>query len=316
MDQDGRFVKPDEHTDVAVVIVTYNSVQHVGALLEDLRRDARDLAMRVIIVDNDSYDGTVDRVSAEDDVVVICSGGNIGYAGGINCARPHIGDCNAVLILNPDLRVEQGAISVMMAALERPGVGAVVPLNVLGDGAAHDWTLRREPTILRALGDALVGGRRLAGRPDWLSETDVKPQSYRTPHAIDWATGAAVLIKADVERSVGDWDESFFLYSEETDYFRRIRETGHLVWFEPAAVVIHAGGGSGTSYTLQALQTVNRIRYVQARHSKPYGAVFRSVAVLTEISRIHRPAHRATLPYVLNKRRWSDLPKASFASER
>ena len=54
-----------------------------------------------------------------------------------------------------------------------------------------------------------------------------------------------MLIRADVEQSVGDWIE-FFMYSEEIDYCRRIRERGYLAWFEPTAVVEHPGGGGGS----------------------------------------------------------------------
>lgn len=311
----GRFVQANEHADVAVVVVTYNSARYLPCLLDDLRRDAHEMALRLIVVDNDSCDDSADIVAAEEDIILIRSDGNLGFGAGINQARPRLGPCSAVLILNPDLRVRERAIERMVASLKKPGVGAVVPLNVTGEDDAIDPTLRREPSITRALGDAIVGGRRFRGRPPGLSETELRTESYTRDHAVDWATGSAMLIRADVEQSVGDWIEEFFMYSEEIDYCRRIRERGYLIWFEPAAVVEHAGGGggSGRSTALSTLETVNRIRYVEGCHSRTYATVFRAVILLATVMRSHRRPHRESLRFLLNRDRWSDLPTATVA---
>jgi GT2 family glycosyltransferase len=316
MGDTGRFVEADRSADIVVVVVTYNSASKVDHLLTDLHRDAASLALRVVIVDNESTDGTADLVAKHDGIYLIRSGGNLGYAGGINRARPHLGPCTAVLVLNPDLRVREGSLTAMLSALARPDVGAVVPLNVFDEADELDLTLRREPSILGALGDALVGGRRFAGRPRWLTETELRLERYQKAHAIDWATGAALLIRADVERAIGDWDESYFLYSEETDYCRRIRDHGHRVWFEPKAVVQHSGAGSGTSPTLTSLMAVNRVRYVERHHRRPYAATYRGVVALCEALRARDAVHRRTLWMLLGRDRWRELPRATVVTEK
>jgi GT2 family glycosyltransferase len=185
------------------------------------------MSCRLVVVDNDSQDGSADLVAAEEDIVLIRSDRNLGFGAGVNEARTRLGPCSAVLILNPDMRVREHAVERMLASSRRSGVGAVVPLNITGADGAIDPTLRREPSIMRALGDAIGGGRRFPSRPGWLSETDMRSDSYTREHAVDWATGSAMLIRADVEQSVGKWTEEFFMYSEEIDYCRRIREQGH-----------------------------------------------------------------------------------------
>ena len=165
-----------------------------------------------------------------------------------------------------------------------------------------------------ALVDALVGGRRFAGRPRWLTETELRLERYQKPHAVDWATGAALLIRADVERAIGDWDESYFLYSEETDYCRRIRDHGYRVWFEPKAVVQHSGAGSGTSPALSSLMAVNRVRYVERHHRRPYAATYRGVVALGEALRARDPVHRRTLGILLRRNRWRELPHATVGT--
>lgn len=85
------------------MVVAYNSAADLPDLIDDLRRAARDCRVRLIVVDNQSSDGTVDLVRAHEDVELVETGGNLGYAGGINAGLRVVGDCDAVLILNSDL---------------------------------------------------------------------------------------------------------------------------------------------------------------------------------------------------------------------
>lgn len=305
----GSFVSANEAADVVVITVTYNSAAHIGRLIESLRGEATTCRLRVIVVDNSSADGTVDIVRSHGDVLVAPAGGNVGYAGGINVGMRQAGASAApVLILNPDLTVDRQCISYLLACQRRTGAGAVVPKILEPDGAIYP-SLRREPSLTRALGDAALGSRMPARAGLW-SEMVTNPEEYERPHRIDWATGAALLVDADVAQRVGAWDEQFFLYSEETDYFRRIRELGAHVWYEPGASVHHAQGGSGSSPELASLLTVNRIRYVRKHHGRGAAAVYRAAVALHELVRSYMPAHRQALHHVLSEPSWIDLPHA------
>ncbi|HEY9314834.1 glycosyltransferase family 2 protein [Williamsia sp.] len=309
MIDDNDFIGVDGRADVAVIVVTYNSSDDIGHLLADLRREARENVIRVVLVDNDSTDGTRDIVARHHDVVLISAGGNIGYAGGINVARRQIGDCRAVLILNPDLRVRAGTVGTMLRILDRSRIGVVVPRIVDADGLTYP-SLRSEPSVVGTLGDSLFGHHFDRRHERW-SETVWNPKRYHHPHEIDWATGAALLIRADVDRAVGDWDERYFLYSEEVDYFRRIRASGALIWFDPRAVVEHRGAGSGSSPELATLMSVNRVRYFDRYHGELQSASHRAMVMLGEALRSYDSGHRKTLRVLCNSARWVDLPKAS-----
>lgn len=303
-----NFVPIDVHADVAAIVVTYNSAADVSSLIEDLRTATRSCAVRLIVVDNGSSDGTSDVIRAHSDVIFVDSGGNLGYAGGINCGLRWIGSCDAVLVLNPDLRLAPDAVPRLLGALEADNVGAAVPL-MLDENDVTYMSLRHEPSIIRAIGDALLGGK-VRRRPTFSSEIDARPERYAEPHDVDWATGAAILVRASVAHDVGDWYEEFFLFSEETDYCRRIRARGHRIRFEPTAVVKHRQGGSGTS-SLTTLLAVNRVRYVERHHGRLYSAAFRAAVLLAEALRSYDPAHRRTWAVVANRDRWRDLPKAT-----
>ncbi|GGE91694.1 glycosyltransferase family 2 protein [Mycetocola zhadangensis] len=308
------FVGPDTAAEVAVIIVTYNSAADIDSLITSLRREAKQTRLRVIVADNHSADGTLEIVGLHSDVIGFSTSGNIGYAAGINAARQHLGDAESVLILNPDLVVEPGAVRALLDRVEYSAAGVVVP-RILEDSGATYESLRREPTLTRAIGDALFGSR-FTSRPGWLSEMVYdEGASYGTAHVVEWATGAALLIRRDVADLVGGWDERFFLYSEEVDYFRRVRDAGEVVWFDPEAVVRHSQGGSGTSTALMALMTVNRIRYIEKGHGAVYTAAYRAAVVLHELLRSYQPAHRTSLGFVANRKTWRFLPRATGAVE-
>ena len=88
----GRFVGPVGHAEVAVVVVTYNSADDIDALIRDLRSVAAEREVRLVVVDNESADGTVALVRQHNDVVVVESGGNKGYAAGLNAGMRAAGE--------------------------------------------------------------------------------------------------------------------------------------------------------------------------------------------------------------------------------
>lgn len=306
---DARFVGADGHADVAVIVVTYNSAAHVGRLLVSLRAECADMRLRVVVADNGSTDETRTLLVGEPDLITVETGGNLGYAGGVNAARGQVGDADTVLVMNPDLLIQRGALQGMLNRMNAADAGAVVPRLLNTDGTTYH-SLRREPTLGRAVGDALFGSHN-DHRPEWMSEIDVDPESYQYAHRVDWATGAALLVRRDVAEAVGDWDERFFLYSEETDYFRRVRGAGATIWYEPEARVRHDQGGSGSSPALAALLVVNRVRYIRKYRSAAYAAAFHATVALHEALRSTDAAHRATLRVVLDPASWRRLPHAT-----
>lgn len=297
---------------VTAIVVTYNSGKHVGDLLKDLRALHGPHEVRILVVDNGSQDGTCEIVRRAG-VELIETNANLGYAGAINVGLQSRGTCDAVLVLNPDLRMDADALDSMWRLLRANDAGAVVPRIHDGQGNLYE-SLRFEPTLLGGLGDALLGSR-FRARPPWLADIDRDPQSYQFPHPADWATGAAILIDEGAVRDVGPWNEDFFLYCEETDFFRRLRQTGATVWFDPAARMEHDAHGSGAAPELDALMAVNRVRYAELHHGRVFAQAMRWVAVLAELVRVAQGAeHRRALRYLLDRRAWWQLPNADAAT--
>jgi GT2 family glycosyltransferase len=155
-----------------------------------------------------------------------------------------------------------------------PSVGVVAPLVLYPDGRRQD-SLRREPTLPRAI------GLNWTGIP-LLSEYVTSDADYRVARDVDWALGAAVMVSRECFERVGPWDESFFLYSEETDFCLRARDAGWRTRFAPDAVVVHHGGGSGRSGTTHQMLILNRVRLYARRHSAPASWLYWAATVVSE----------------------------------
>ena len=282
--------------DVVAVVVTWNSARWLPRLLASLPSgfDGVD-TWRLVVADNDSSDETVALVrSLAPDATVVQMGRNVGYAAAINAGAVAGGD-GALLVLNPDLELRPGSVSGLLSSLEVPGTGISVPRIRDPDGSTQR-SLRRDPTVLRALGESVLGGHR-AGRHAALGEIVIAARAYDHPHTVDWATGAALLVSAECRYRLGPWDESFFLFSEETEYMQRARGSGFDVRFTPSAEVTHVGGESHVSPRLWSILMVNRARLFARTHGRLSAALFRFALALGEIPRAlaGRPTSRAAL---------------------
>jgi N-acetylglucosaminyl-diphospho-decaprenol L-rhamnosyltransferase len=268
---------------VAVVVVTYNSADELCGCLEALRdggADGVDLT-DVVVVDNASDDASTEIAKAFDGlpISVVQLIENVGYSAGLNAGvtalrnRPP----DAVMVLNPDCRLRRGSLAILARALQAPGRGTVAPRLLNPDGTLQP-TLRRRPTIPGVFAESILGGR-LANRFG-LGELVFSEGPHQRPGPVPWACGAALLMAWPLLEQVGPWDESFLLYSEETEYLLRAADHGWTTWFEPAAVIEHKGGESHTRPSLAALMTVNRVKLFKERHGVTRGRVYAAGLVL------------------------------------
>ena len=267
---------------IGVVIVTFNSSAHIDQLTTSLDDAFGSAPHRVVVVDNASTDDSVALVRSKG-LEVIEMGRNAGYSAGINAGLEVLTESSAVLILNPDVIVGHDAVAEMYAALDDPTVGVVVPQTRQYSGElSHNQ--RRDPSLPRALGSAVLGAER-ASRWPALSETVADTAHYLKPRDVDWGVGAVMMISRTCIDTVGSWDESFFLYSEETDYCQRVRRHGLRVRYVPTAVVFHEGGGGVGDCRLRSMMTVNKVRLYGRQHNRVATFAFLAASFLYEGTR-------------------------------
>ncbi len=299
--------------ELAVIIVTYRSADVIAECLAALPAALAGTGpSRLLVVDNASPDDTVDVVRRSAPwAQVLPQPGNGGFAAGVNAGLAAAPGCD-VLILNADIRLAAGSVQLLREAAAKPGAGIAVPRLTDGAGLLQP-SLRRRPTVLRALGEAALGGTR-AGRFGPLGELVLDPVRYEHAGWADWATGAAWLIRRACLDAVGPFDERYFLYSEETDYALRAGTAGFGLRYTPAAEAVHLGGEAQTSAPLWTLLTANRVRLHRERYGRLRGAGMRAALLLGEVLRsgsggpAGRARHRAARSGLLHMRQWPVRP--------
>jgi N-acetylglucosaminyl-diphospho-decaprenol L-rhamnosyltransferase len=291
---------------VTIVTVLHNSAAHLHAFLDALPAATEGVpAWQLIVVDNGSIDDGPAQVIARAPHAVVIRQENLGYAAGINVGIGVAEPSQAVLVVNPDVTLGPGCVAALLDEIADPCVGIAVPL-VYTPERRLVWSLRREPTVLRALGEAVLGGGR-AGRFPALGEVVCDPSAYRRSARADWASGCVMLISRACLEAVGAWDERYFLYSEETDFALRARDAGLALRLTPSAVATHVGGD--VSPRLWSMLTVNRVRLFARRHRPAHTALFWGVVTINEALRapFGPPIHRAALGALLRPSRWGAL---------
>jgi N-acetylglucosaminyl-diphospho-decaprenol L-rhamnosyltransferase len=290
---------------VTIGVLTYNSESMLPDLLDSLPAGLAGVSdWRLVIADSGSADRTIEVAERlAPDATLVKLGGNRGFAAGVNAVAAAEPLADAVLILSPTVRLGPGCVRCLLDSLHETDAGIVVPRLSGGQGESRT-SLRRRPTLARAWTEALVGGQR-AQRIGALSEVIADPESYRADTRADWATGAVTLVSRACLTKVGPWDESFFLYSEETDFELRAADHGFRLVFSPRATAIHLGGVSRARPELWALTCANKVRLYGMRHRRLPAWAFWTAVLAGEMLRcaVSRPqGRRAAIGKLLRER--------------
>jgi GT2 family glycosyltransferase len=201
-------------------------------------------------VDNASTDNSMGQLTAcfknEPRLKIICNVANRGFAAACNMGvKQTKGD--RILFLNPDSRLEQGAVAEMLKTLDSgDSVGMVGGLLINPDGSEQGGGRRAVPTpwrsFVRAFGLSRFSNRWPKLFSDYYLNRNHLPSC---PEEVEAISGACMLVKREVIENIGLWDEAYFLHCEDLDLCMRFRQKGWRVMFVPAARVFHAAGVCG-----------------------------------------------------------------------
>lgn len=263
--------------DIAIITVSTNEAHWLRPCLGSVFAHLGEVRADVVVVDNESDDGTTDLVAAEFPAARVVRCRNHGFSHANNRALMTC-DARYVLFLNPDTEIVEGTFHELVLAMDaRPTVG-LVGVRQVNPAGGLDPTIRRFPNALRAIGDALAA-ERLPRRPHWLGERELNPAVYAREVACDWTSGSFMLARREAIESAGFLDERFFMYSDETDLCRRIKTAGWEVRHLPLMTIIHHAGKAGVKPSIESLNAYTRIVYAR-KHFSPAHRVLYSGAVL------------------------------------
>ena len=234
--------------EVSVVIVSYNTREILRRCLARLHEEMSGLHGEVIVIDNASADGSARMVATEfPRVTLVRSIVNLGFAAANNRGF-RIASGRYVVLLNPDAFLGRGALERAVAHMQahpRAGIAGgrlTDPQGRLQPSGRLFPSLLNEVLVTTGLSTRYPRSR-LFGRFD---------RSWADPEAparVDWVPGAFTIVRNDLLESLGGFDERFFLYYEEVDLCRRVREAGYEVWYWPDISVTHIGGASSKTVT-------------------------------------------------------------------
>jgi N-acetylglucosaminyl-diphospho-decaprenol L-rhamnosyltransferase len=275
---------------VDAVIVSYNSRDTLRECVDPL------LALpdvNVIVVDNDSPDGSLDVVQ-DLPLQAVQSGENAGFGAGCNRGAA-AGSAPLILMLNPDAALTADALARMAAVLEADPQVVLVGPRLVDESGELMFSVRRYPT-LRSMWARALFLHRLWPRAPWANEIETRPEVYDRPADHEWVSGACMLIRRDAFEAAGGFDDGFFMYCEDQDLCRRLRAAGGRVRYEPSAVVAHRGGHSAPRTSLFATLARSRVRYAR-KHNGRVRATLQRAAIVAEAlthalaGAAGRPAH-------------------------
>jgi N-acetylglucosaminyl-diphospho-decaprenol L-rhamnosyltransferase len=222
--------------EVSVVVVTHNALPWLEPSLESV------LGEETIVVDNGSTDGTVATVRERFPGVQVVEQENRGLAAGWNVGMAR-GSGRYFLILNADAWLADGALTALVAFADEHPEAAVVGPRLLNPDGSLQRSVRGFPTLWRLATEYLFL-RKLAPRSQLLNGFYAGGFEHGEVYEAEFLMGACLLVRREAVEQVGALDESFFLFSEETDWCYRFVAAGWKVLFYPGAECVHVGGGS------------------------------------------------------------------------
>ena len=233
---------PKANGQVDVVVVTFNPGQTIADFLGSV--PGAGAVASVTVVDNSSSDDAARLAATSAGARFIQTGRNAGYGTAAN-AGAAAGAASWVLICNADIELAPGAVDALVAVGEGdPSIGSVGPLVLELDGTVY-------PSARPLPGIVMGGGHAALGRI-WPSN----PFSRRYRIELDpaggeveagWLSGSCVLVRREAWTRLGGFDEDFFMFFEDVDLGRRLRDAGYLNVWTPSAIVTHLGGHSWRS---------------------------------------------------------------------
>jgi GT2 family glycosyltransferase len=222
--------------DASVVVVTYNALPWIEQSIESVQDE------EVVVVDNGSTDGTVDVVRELFPQARLIERENLGLASGWNAGMAVVTG-RYFLLLNADAWMTDGSLARLVEFADAHPEAAVVGPKLLNTDGTLQRSVRGFPTLWR-LATEYFFLRKLAPGSQLLNAFYAGGFEHDEEREVEVVMGACMLVRREAVEQVGSLDESFFLFSEETDWCYRFEEAGWKVIFFPGAECVHVGGAS------------------------------------------------------------------------
>ncbi len=224
---------------VSVVIVDYQSKAFAEQLIKSVERHST--CIREIIVVDNNPEGIHLDYSPKIKTIVRSARGNVGFTRGNNLGFKDAA-AEYVLFLNPDMVFMNDVAGILLEKLRSDkSIGAIGPQFLNQDGT-HQVSTRSFPSLSFALSRFMPGGRHLF-KKKWAQYYDVTGRED-SERFVDTISTGAFMIRKELFEQLGGFDENTFMYGEDAELCKRIRDRGLRVLYYPSARLLHYGGQS------------------------------------------------------------------------
>lgn len=232
--------------DLSIIIVSYNTKEFLKGCIESIYKTTKNITFEIIVVDNNSTDGTVDILNKlkTENFLLIKNKVNLGFSKannlGVKKAKGRYS-----LFLNPDIEVYEGTLEGMVKFMdEHEDAGAATCKLVMPNGQIDDASHRGEPTPWNAL-THFTGLGKLFGKTKLFGGYNLGYLDLNKTHEIEALAGAFMLVRRKAGEEASWWDEDYFFYGEDLDFCYVLRQKGWKIYYVPEYSVLHYKGVSG-----------------------------------------------------------------------
>ncbi|MBD3343450.1 MAG: glycosyltransferase [Chitinivibrionales bacterium] len=299
--------------DLSVIIINWNSREYLRNCIRSIYRHLTNYSSEIIVLDNASYDGTGKMLrNSFPSVTFIQNTENNGFARANNRAFGHSSG-DYLLFLNPDTKIHDRSIETMLQFLKTSDRAGIAGCKLIGgSGVLQLNSILSSPTIINQLFDLeilqkLYLRRLLKGIPPLFPKPD-------GPFEVDTVCGAALMIRRDIFAALGGFPTDYFMFSEDIDLCRRVRQQGFGVYVIPSAQIIHYGGQSSSKveaglFTVIQMK-ISRFIYFKKYHGPLYAKAYKAAIFIVALCRM--TIILALLPVLKNRftvslRKWSSI---------
>lgn len=272
---------------VSAIIVTWNGKRYALECLASLRQNTGTVPVEVIVVDNNSSDGTPDEIRRQfPTVTLICNDANLGFARanniGLAAARGRY-----LCLVNSDVVVPTGCIENMLSFMDQnAGIGMLGP-KMLAPGGGIGQSVMRLPTVWNTLCCSL-GLHTLFPKSKLFGGFLMNGYPYDSIDDVEVLTGWFWMVRRQPLAQVGGLDEQFFMYGEDIDWSYRFRKAGWRVVFYPESEALHYGAASSAQAPTRFYVEMRRanLQYFRKHHGRLGGMGYKTAVLVHELVRL------------------------------
>jgi hypothetical protein len=228
---------------LSIIIVNYKVRDKLIRCIKSIKKYEPNISYEIVVVDNEGDNGLQDSLSKFKEVIYIKSKNNLGYGGGNNLGASYASG-EYLFFINPDTLVFKDTLNELIKFLDKnPKVGIVSPLLVDNENKPFvlqgtDVLTPSKAIVVLSLLNKLFPNNYVS-RKFWLKDWD-----HKTIKELSVCPGTALMIRTDLFRQIDGFDRKFFLYFEEDDLSKRVREKGYKLYITPKAKIFHEVGAS------------------------------------------------------------------------